>query len=350
MIVTNHQLNLSLYNEKTTTASIEEKPIAFLTENNDTPESTETNPINGVKFVPANALEEQHQSLSNEDSDVRFIRLLFEAMSGRKISLMNVPHESLGSQASISEFSEALSYTPVTAEPTSTNVGEAQQLAFERTTQISTQTIQSFQADVNLQLDDGSSVDLSYNASLFETLDLNIQRQLVIDGEVVDPLVLTFGQSNAALSHAKVDFDLNVDGEIDSISYATGSSAFLALDKNNNGRIDDGSELFGATSGDGFADLAQYDDNRDGIIDESDAVFSKLQLSSLQFSSPDSQSSIQLESLADRNVGAIFLANLNTEIMLADTNNEVNGIIRKTGLFLQEDYSLGLVQHVDIVV
>jgi hypothetical protein len=153
-------------------------------------------------------------------------------------------------------------------------------------------------------------------------------------------LVLTFDHSSATVSQAKVAFDLNVDGEIDSISYATGPSAFLALDKNTNGKIDDGSELFGATSGDGFADLAQYDDNRDGVIDESDAVFSKLQLSSL-----DAQGN-----LADRNVGAIFLANLNTEAILADTNNDVNGLVRKSGLFLQEDYTPGLVQHVDIVV
>jgi len=345
MIVTNHQLNLSLYSEQTTTASIEEKPIALPTENNDTPESTETSPINGVKFVPANALEEQHQSLSNEDIDVRFIRLLFEAMSGRKISLMQAPHETLGNQIARNAFSEAQSFTLVTAEPRSSNVDEAQQSVFERTTQISTQTIQSFHANLNLQLDDGSSVDISYNSSLFETHDLRIQQQLVIDGEVVDPLMLTFGQSNSTLSQAKVNFDLNVDGEIDSISYATGSSAFLALDKNKNGKIDDGSELFGATSGDGFADLAQYDDNHDGVIDESDTVFSRLQLSSL-----DTQGNYTLENLADRNVGAIFLANLNTETKLADTNNEVNGIIRKSGLFLQEDFSPGLIQHVDIVV
>jgi len=348
MIVTNHQLNLNLYREQTTTISVKEKSIELPTENNDPPVHTETSPIDDVMFVSDNALGEHREvpeSLLNEDSDVRFIRLLFEAMSGRKISQMQMPHENFANQAIPNTISEDLSFTQRAVGPISSNLGDFQQSAFERTTQIDTQTIQSFQADLNLQLEGGGSVDLSYKASLFETNELRIQRQLVIDGEVVDPLVLTFDQSSATLSQAKVDFDLNVDGEIESISYATGPSAFLALDKNNNGKIDDGSELFGATSGDGFADLAQYDDNRDGVIDESDAVFSKLQLSSA-----DHQGKIQLENLADRNVGAIFLANLNTDIMLANANNEGNGLVRKSGLFLLEDYTPGLVQHVDIIV
>jgi len=348
MIITNHHINLSLYSEQTTTASIKEKPIALPTENNDEPIRTETSPISMAKPVPSSALDEYQEApvnLSNEDSDVRLIRLLFEAMSGRKISLMQVPHESLESQVSSNDFSTALSFSQMKVESQSVNMDDAQPLALERTTQINTQTIQSFQAALHLQLDDGSFVDVNYNSILVEAHNLSIQRQLVIDGEVVDPLVLTFDQSNATLSQAKVDFDLNVDGEIDSISYAAGPSAFLALDKNENGKIDDGSELFGATSGDGFADLAQYDDNHDGVIDESDAVFSKLQLSSL-----DAQGNYILENLADRNVGAIFLANLNTETMLADANNEVNGIVRKSGLFLQENYTPGLIQHVDILV
>jgi hypothetical protein len=347
MIITNHRLNLNLYTERTTTASIQEKQIELPVLNNDTPAGSDAKPAEVLPFTAAVLDNSQKPSepLTNEDSDVRLIRLLFEAMSGRKISLMQVPHETLDGQVSRNNFSAGLSFTQIKVEQSSANMNGDQPLAFERTTQISSQTIQSFQANLHIQLGDGSEVDLSHHSSLFESHDLSIQRQLVIDGEVVDPLVLTFNQSSATLSQAKVDFDLNVDGEIDSISYAAGPSAFLALDKNNNGKIDDGSELFGATSGDGFADLAQYDDNRDGVIDESDTVFSKLQLSSL-----DNQGNIKLENLADRNVGAIFLANLNTQSMLVDANNEVNGIVRKSGLFLQDDYTAGLVQHVDIVV
>lgn len=42
----------------------------------------------------------------------------------------------------------------------------------------------------------------------------------------------------------------------------------LSLDQNGNGEIDNGTELFGTKSGDGFADLARYDLDYNGWIDE----------------------------------------------------------------------------------
>ncbi|MFN7905303.1 MAG: hypothetical protein ACK5P5_08970 [Pseudobdellovibrionaceae bacterium] len=55
---------------------------------------------------------------------------------------------------------------------------------------------------------------------------------------------------------------------------------FVVLDRNNNGKIDDGSELFGdgAESPNGFEALATFDDNKDKVIDRKDSVFGKLQL------------------------------------------------------------------------
>lgn len=55
---------------------------------------------------------------------------------------------------------------------------------------------------------------------------------------------------------------------------------FLAVDKNGNGKVDSGSELFGDINGypDGFANLAVYDENKDGVIDAKDSVFEKLVL------------------------------------------------------------------------
>jgi hypothetical protein len=58
----------------------------------------------------------------------------------------------------------------------------------------------------------------------------------------------------------------------------------LVLDRNGNGRIDDGGELFGNHSGsgpgwaNGFAALAEFDSNRDGRIDASDAAFASLRV------------------------------------------------------------------------
>lgn len=75
-------------------------------------------------------------------------------------------------------------------------------------------------------------------------------------------------------------FDLGGEGRSVPTSFATGGDAFLALDRNGNGRIDDGRELFGDQHGavHGFEELAKFDANGDGRIDGRDPVFERLQL------------------------------------------------------------------------
>lgn len=121
-----------------------------------------------------------------------------------------------------------------------------------------------------------------------------------------DPLVLDLagnGFSTRGLDDA-VRFDLNADGRTDSISAPSGDDALLALDRNGNGRIDDGRELFGDQNGaaNGFAELAKYDDNADGRIDAADAVFERLRL--LRF---DAEGRQHTQSLSQAGVAAIDL-------------------------------------------
>jgi hypothetical protein len=86
-----------------------------------------------------------------------------------------------------------------------------------------------------------------------------------------------------------VAFDINATGHTRLIGWTARDdvkTAFLALDRNGNGMIDDGSELFGnatplpsgAHARNGFNALAQYDVNRDGFIDHEDPIWDSLLL------------------------------------------------------------------------
>jgi hypothetical protein len=160
----------------------------------------------------------------------------------------------------------------------------------------------------------------------------------------VDPLVLNFGGKAAELSDFRFAFDLDGDGTDDDMPGLTPGSGYLALDRDENGTIDDGSELFGPGTGSGFQELAAYDEDKNGWIDEGDGIFDRLSLWEV-----DAQGE-RLSSLKDRGVGAIFLGSLEAPFDLKDETNQLEGRIARHGLFLEEDGTAGTVQELDVRV
>ena len=161
-----------------------------------------------------------------------------------------------------------------------------------------------------------------------------------------DPLIINVDDNVTSVSDRKFYFDLDGDGKKDRISYASQGSGFLALDKNEDGVINDGSELFGTKSGDGFKDLSAYDEDGNGWIDEGDSVFSRLKVWKHNEDGTDT-----LLDLKQADVGAIYLGNADTEFSLKDENNNLNGQIRKTGIYLKESTgAAGTIAHVDLAL
>lgn len=169
--------------------------------------------------------------------------------------------------------------------------------------------------------------------------------QLTEDMRLIDPLVINVGADVASVRNQKFTFDINADGKADKISKLGSGSGFLALDKNGNGAIDDGSELFGAKTGDGFGELAEYDGDGNGWIDENDAVFNDLRVWV-----QDEDGSNRLVALAEADVGAIYLGSAGTKFSLTNQNNGTNAVIQRSGVFLKESGGVGTVQHVDFAL
>lgn len=199
---------------------------------------------------------------------------------------------------------------------------------------------------------DGREINFNVNVNMSRRCEEYYREELnVAQFALYDPLVINLNTDVTELSDQTFYFDLDADGEEEEISMLKGSG-YLALDKNDDGVINDGSELFGTKNGDGFADLARYDEDGNGWIDENDSIWSKLKIWC-----KDENGNDVLYKLSDQGVGAICLENVSTDFTMQGDRkaqdgtmnaNATNAVIRKTGIFLYENGNVGTVQHVDM--
>lgn len=164
------------------------------------------------------------------------------------------------------------------------------------------------------------------------------------EGARVDPLILDLNNDGFDIETKKfgAHFDLNCDGFAEKINW-TRKDAILALDKNHNGLIDDGSEVFGdfhlladgSKAKNGFEALAQYDTNGDGVIDENDEIFDQLILWVDENGDGVSDQG-ELKSLKDMHIKAI---NLDYDYVNQPTGTEA--LIGNIATFVYEDDTVG---------
>lgn len=162
----------------------------------------------------------------------------------------------------------------------------------------------------------------------------------------VDPLMLDLngdGLATTNLDQSDVYFDLDSNGFAERTAWIDANDGLLVLDRDGDGKITNGQELFGdqtllsngtrATSG--FEALREFDDNKDGKIDASDIVYLKLKV--WQDLNRDGVSQAEeMKSLADVGIKAV---NLNSTVTGAA--DAMGNIQRRLGSFVKTDGSDG---------
>ena len=201
------------------------------------------------------------------------------------------------------------------------------------------------QAGGYVQTEDGRSISFGVTLNMSRAFASQVSIETTQQVVMTDPLVINMDNLPAGTRDMTFQFDIDCDGKMDEISMLREGSGFLALDKNGDGKINDGGELFGTKSGNGFSDLAVYDEDGNGWIDENDEIFSKLRIWS-----KDKDGNDVLKTLKEADVGAIYLGSTTSQFSITDQkDNTVQGAVRATGVYLKESTgTAGTVQQVDL--
>ena len=203
----------------------------------------------------------------------------------------------------------------------------------------------SFQSHGVVNTADGRTINFNVELNMSREFMTQNEIHIVAGDKQADPLVINFSGQAADLTDRNFSFDLNNDGAQERIAFVKPGSGFLALDKNADGQINSGSELFGPNSGNGFAELAQYDSDGNNWIDENDAIYDKLKIWT-----KDENGKETLFALGQKGIGAIYLGNAQSLFDMKNASNQSLGTVRSTGIFLKEDGTAGTVQHIDLTL
>ncbi len=268
------------------------------------------------------------------DAHTRLIKMMIEAMTGKKIKLMRPIQPSSGANATSS----------TTAQNAPTNSNQTTPSEPDHQVRITEFTSESerlrFAASGEVQTADGRTIKLQLGFAM-SYQDMTLSERITKQSALKDPLVLNLDSQFADLKEARFNFDIDSDGTQDSLPTLANGSYFLALDKNNNQQIDDGKELFGAQSGNGFAELAQYDEDGNNFIDEGDSIYGQLSVW---------RPGKGMVALANVGVGAIYLHPVETQFQNLGSNSEGKnlGVLRSSSVYLKEDGTAGTVQQLDL--
>lgn len=191
--------------------------------------------------------------------------------------------------------------------------------------------------------EDGRVIDFGVEFSMSKRLCEYAGMSVAKAVNLIDPLVINVGSEITSISDQSFFFDLDCDGKEEKVSNLGKGSGFIAYDKNGDGYINNGSELFGTKSGDGFKDLAAYDKDGNGWIDENDEIYDHLKIWIRNEDGTDT-----LMGLKESDVGAIYLGSAQTNMSHHNTDFIMSAMTRSSGIFLRESGGVGTVHQLDL--
>ena len=289
-----------------------------------------------IGHQPVEVANTEEQDLLVEDPSTRTIRLVLEMLTGKKIRVgAFTPHTSSADTPHIKEEGTGAG-SPMAGwgleYDSREYYSEYEETSFTAQGHVLTQDNKEIRFDLSLVMTRGFT----------ESSEIHIRAG---DAKFKDPLIINFTGNAASLTDARFHFDLDADGATDKIPFLRPGSGFLVFDKNEDGVINDGTELFGPLTGNGFKELAEYDTDENGWIDENDPIFAKLAVWSKDAAGTD-----YFHSLYNKGIGALFLDQTSTNFSLRTPLNDVLGQIKDTSVFLQENGVVGTIQEIDLAV
>ncbi len=291
-----------------------------------------SNEFKSLQHAPRVHQSEAQQLEMPLDPKLMSIVRALEALTGQKINLSFLT----GAKSPQSEMPQTKSEAPE-------GVGWGIEYNYERT-EIREEMLQ-FSAEGQVRTEGGTDIDFELAFSMSKASVSHESIVFKAGDALIDPLVINFGTDTVSMSNIKHRFDLDLDGKNDEFSFVGKGSGFLALDKNGDGTINDGSELFGPSLGNGFEELRAYDSDHNNWIDENDAIFEKLLIWT-----KDEEGVEKLMSLKESGVGALYLDSVETAFELEGENNTLLAKMRESSIYLKENGGVGTLQEIDLKI
>ena len=202
----------------------------------------------------------------------------------------------------------------------------------------------SFASTGSITLENGESIEFTLSLHQSQSRSYEYSELVQIqERPMTDPLVINFGAKTAQLTDSLFEFDMNSDGKTGEFASLGSGSGYLVFDRNGNGKVDDGSELFGPKTGSGFSELAAFDDDGNRWIDANDEVFSQLQVWVQTADGGD-----ELRSLKDVGVQALYVGSTEDRFTLTNPQGIPLGQIKASGIYLTTDGEVRTLEELDL--